>query len=224
MAWETASKEIINNILTDITSLQENNEIPAQDSSDNILIRDAVGGKTDTTEGNSVVSLIKTNFKEIEYAEHHLHHKSKTYGKSADQSGNNWATENVFTPYVAISGAGDFGSDSNDEAKVFGSEDTPVWPGQEFFDPGEIIVTNVSNDNLFLIRIAWGIGTLSEAIAAGQYSTKPAKFDSTNPQVTANTSVILSTEKLAVGTKVWVQIKNGTNNATINFFVDAHGY
>lgn len=157
-------------------------------------------------------------------AEGHVHNASRTFGKSADQSGNNWATEDRLTPFVAISGNGDYGSDANDEAKIFGSDDTPFITGQLYFDPGEIIVTNVSNDNVFVIRMAWGTGTLTEAIAAGQYSTKPAKFDSVNPQLTANTTVKIGTPKLPVNTKVWVQVKNNTDNASINFLVDSHGY
>lgn len=161
---------------------------------------------------------------ETYFIEHHVHGRSRTFGKSADQSGTNWATEDTFNPFVATSGNGDYGSDLNDEAKVFGTTDTPFISGQEYFDPGEIIVSNVSNDNMYIIRIIWGSGTMADAIAAGQYSTKPAKFDSVSPQLTANVSVRINTPKLAVGTKVWVQISNGTDNATLNFFVDAHGY
>ena len=123
-----------------------------------------------------------------------------------------------------MSGNGAYGSDPNDEAKVFGTDDTPFIAGQTHFDPGFLTVSNVSNDNMYIIRIVWGTGTMAAAIAAGQYSTKAFKFDSTNPQLTSNELIHIGTPVLPNGTKVWVQIKNNTDNATINFFIDAHGY
>lgn len=211
-------------IKADGTAIKGLHDVPAADSAANTNIRDVIGRKDDTTSGNSIVSVLKETLQEAEYAEHHFHNRDRTYGISADQSGDNWATEDRLTPFVATSGNGDYGSDPNDEAKVFGAGDTPIIAGQTLFDPGEIIVSNVSNDNMFIVRVVWGTGTMAAAILAGQYSTKPAKFDSLNPQLTANTTVKIKTPKLAAGTKVWVQIKNNTDNSTLNFFVDAHGY
>lgn len=189
---------------------------------------DLVTVKADLTIIKADLITIKINqadmLSEIEYVEHHIHNRSRTFGKSADQSGDNWATEDRLMPFIATSGNNDYGADPGDEAKVFGSADTPFIAGQTYFDPGEIIVTNVSNDNVYIIRMIWGTGTMASAISAGQYSTKPAKFDSTNPQLTANTVVRINTPRIAAGTKVWVQILNGTDNATLNFLIDAHGY
>ncbi len=161
---------------------------------------------------------------EVEIIEHHLHAKSRVFGISADQSGNNWATEDRLAAFIAISGNGDFGSDPNDEAKVFGTADTPFITGQTYFDTGAITVTNVSNDNVYIIRIVWGTGTMADAVLAGQYSEKAFKFDSTNPQLTSNEQIDIGMPPIPVGTKVWVQVKNGTDNATLNFLVDVHGY
>ena len=161
---------------------------------------------------------------EVETIEQHFHAKSRVFGISSDQSGNNWATENRLTPFTVISGNGDFGTDENDEAKVFGTDDTPFIPGQTHFDPGTLTVSNVSNDNMYIIRIIWGTGTMADAISAGQYSARIFKFDTTNPQLTANELIIIGTPALRVGIKIWVQVKNTTDNATLNFFIDAHGY
>jgi len=223
----------IDNVQADTDALQLDTAAILADTTiikaDGVTLKaDTATLKADTTTLKADTTTLKSDTGDLlEYGEHiegHFHHKSRTFGISADQSGDNWATEDRLVPFVAISGNGDYGSDPDDEAKIFGTDDTPFISGQTTFDPGEIIVTNVSNDNVFIIRMIWGTGTMAAAISAGQYSTKPAKFDSTNPQLTANTVVNLSTPRLAVGTKVWVQTLNGTDNATINFLVDAHGY
>jgi hypothetical protein len=156
--------------------------------------------------------------------ERHFHHKNRTFGKSADQSGNNWATEDSLTPFRATSGNGVYGADANDEAKVFGSSDTPFISGHLFFDPGLIQVMAASVDTVYIIRLIWGLGTMADAIAAGQYSSIPARFDSVNPQLTAFLQIPVGCARLSVGTKVWIQIKNVTNNATMDFYHCAHGY
>jgi hypothetical protein len=169
----------------------------------------------------SINSQIAAN--ESSYIEDHIHRKSRVFGKSADQSGNNWATEDRLTPFRAISGNGDYGADANDEAKVFGSSDIPI-SGQTKFDPGEITVVGVNSDTEYIIRMVWGIGTMADAITAGQYSSKVVKFDSINPNVTSNVIIKIGTPRLAAGTKVWLQCKNATNNAYVDFYLDAHGY
>lgn len=162
---------------------------------------------------------------ETEIIEHHFHRRNRSFGKSADQSGNNWATEDRLTPFTAISGNGVYGADANDEAKVFGSSDTPFITGHTYFDPGYLLVTDVSDDDVYIIRMIWGTGTMADAITAGQYSTIPFKFDSVNLNLsTADTLIPIGNQRLAVGTKVWIQIKSSTDNATLSFYMDAHGY
>lgn len=161
---------------------------------------------------------------EIEFAEHHFHHKSRCYGKSADQSGNNWATEDGLTPFQCISGNNDFGSDLNDEAKVFGSSDTPFMAGHIFFDVGGILIVGVSVDTHYVLRLVWSTVDLATGLSAGNYSTKLIKFNSANPTISAGFPVQFDTPKIAVGTKVWTQCKNATDNATVDFLFNSHGY
>lgn len=155
---------------------------------------------------------------------YHLHNRERWFGKSADQSGNDWALEASLTPFRAISGNADFGSDLNDEALVLGTEDTPIITSQTHFDLHRLLIVGVSVDTPYILRIVYGTGTMADAITAGQYSDVMVKFDSVNPTVSAGTPVDLVFPRNLNGNKIWIQTKNATNNATIDFFVGVHGY
>jgi len=178
-----------------------------------------------TKQGIKMYDIPTEIIKEIEYIDHHLHGNSRVYGKSADQSGNDWALEFGLTAFRAISGNGNFGSDANDEAKVFGTDDTPFIAGQTLYDPGAITVTGVSSDFVYHLRFVYGTGTMADAIAAGQYSGLTVKFDSANPQQSAGIPLPLKIRKLPVGTKLWCQAKHSVDNAYIDFYMnECHGY
>ena len=151
----------------------------------------------------------------------HFHNREYWFGKSADQSGNNWGTRASLTPYQAISGNGDFGSDANDEAKCIGSADTPIRAGGTKFDFRRIQVVAVSSTTVYLLRIIHGTGTMAEAEAAGQY-TECAFFRQAPP--IRGDPVDLIQEKIAVGQKIWIRAKNATDNATIDFLAGIHEY
>lgn len=155
--------------------------------------------------------------------EEHLHSQEWWFGISTDQSGDNWAADRL-VPFQAISGNGDYGGDANDEAKVIGADDTPVGAGMTLFDMHRILIDAVSQGTVYKLRVVWGDGTMSEAILAGQYSESQFLFDSVNPQLSAGIPVDIRLPRLDVGTKVWVQCKNATDNATIDFYVGLHEY
>jgi len=170
------------------------------------------------------MSLSKNMATVIEAIEDHLHRRNRTFGKSSDQSGNNWATEDRLVPFQAISGNGVYGADADDEAKVFGTDDTPLITGENKFDPGMILLEDVSVDTTYILRLIWGSGTMADAITAGQYSTIPVMFDSTNPQLSAGIPFLIGIPQITVGMKLWIQAKNATDNATADFYLVAHGY
>jgi len=164
-------------------------------------------------------------YTDVKHIEGHIHRQSRTYGKSADQSGTNWATEDRLTTFQAISGNGVYGADANDEAKIFGTTDTPVITGQVKFDLAEAMIVSVSESTTYILRFVWGTGTMAAAITAGQYSTVTVLFDSANPQLSAGIPIAIGVKDLDVGTKVWCQAKNATDNATIDFYITGvHGY
>jgi hypothetical protein len=194
------------------------------DSGNNININDILGNKLDTRNGTSLVSLLKATHYEAEIIDSHEHRRSRVFGKSIDQSGTNWCTEDRLVPFRAISGANAYGSDADDEAKIFGATDTPFITGHLFFDPGMIQVVAASNDLTYILRLVWGTGTMAAAIAAGQYSAITSRFDSISPQATAFGQLIIGTNRIPVGQKVWLQVKNETDDAWIDFYISAHGY
>jgi hypothetical protein len=140
------------------------------------------------------------------------------FGKSADQSGNDWALEGSLTPFRSISGSADFGSDTNDEAKVFGIDDTPVIEGESNFNLMRLNVYQASVTTPYILRIIWGKTTMAQSIADEQYSTLEVSFDNF-----AGVPFQIAFPEILVGNKVWVQCKNATDNATFDFFVGIRG-
>lgn len=161
---------------------------------------------------------------EAEVTHQHIHSAESWFGKSADQSGNNWGTVATLTPYRAISGDGDFGSDTDDEAKVLGSADTPVISGKQSFDLHRLLVDTVSEATTYVLWIIWGTGTMAEAIAAGQFSYVYIICDETKGKTAGGAPFPIQTLRLAAGTKFWIQCKNATDDATVDFFIGLHEY
>jgi len=159
--------------------------------------------------------------------EKHFHNTERWFGKSADQSGvNSWATSvstgGMPTSFRAISGSNAFGGDANDEALVWGLYDTMGTDVK--LDLHEIFVTASSVTSLWIIRIVYGSGTMADAITAGQYTDFPLIADAA---VGGSIDVIVPVlmPRITIGThKVWIQGKNATNNATIDFLVGGHSY
>ncbi len=160
---------------------------------------------------------------EVEVIEQHLHNREHFFGKSADQSGNNWGGDTL-TAYRAISGNGVYGADANDEAKVIGSTDTPIEPGHATFDFREICVIALSSDTVYKIRIVWGMGTMADAIMAKQYSEDMLVTSTDKANKFGGAPFEVRMPILADGTRVWIQTRNATDNATMDFFVGFHEY
>lgn len=163
-------------------------------------------------------------YQEVFEIDHHIHNQEIWFGKSADQSGTNWATEGSLTAFQAISGNADFGGDANDEALVIGSTDTPVRTGKKYFDIRRIFVNAVTTDTVYYLRLVHGTGTMAAAITAKQYTVIPVKYDSANPTESAGIPIDLISLRFQIGTKIWMQAKNATNNATISFYIGLHEY
>jgi hypothetical protein len=156
--------------------------------------------------------------------ENHLHSRGRWLGLHGSPTATNWA-DDVLTPFVAISGNGVYGADTDDEADVLGTDDTPAISGMVKYDLHRILVVDVSVNTVYKLRIVYGTGTMADAITAGQYSELMVQFDSTNPQLSAGIPVDIHMPRLNAGTdKVWIQARNATDNATITFLVGLHEY
>ena len=174
-----------------------------------------------------VLQNLKSNrdvLEEVEILEQHVHNHERWFGKSADQTGNNWGTKATLTPYRAISGLGVFGADANDEALVLGSADTPAVAGASTYDLHRILVIDQDDTSVYVIRVIWGTGTMADAEAAEQYADVMAITDITLNNLAGGGPVDLIMTRVNVGTKVWIRIKNATNNVYLDFFVGLHEY
>lgn len=150
----------------------------------------------------------------------HFMNRERWFGISGDQSGNDWALEAGLTPFQAISGNGVFGADGNDEAKVIGTDDTPITAGKNFYMLHKLLVLDASVATVYLLRIVYGSDTMANNEAAGQYSDVGFIRES---GVGRGAPIELKMVMLRVGTdKVWIRAKNATDNATIDFLVGLH--
>lgn len=177
---------------------------------------DIVALQADVT---AIIADLVTIEQETYEIEHHLHNRERWFGKSADQSGNNWGTQASLTPYRAISGNNDFGQDGGDYAKVIGTDDTPAITGMAIFDAHRILITASSKSTDWILRIIYGASTMVAEEALGNYSDvmvqearKGAPIDIIMPRCACVTR------------KLWVRAKNVTDNATIDFFIGIHEY
>jgi len=170
--------------------------------------------------GTDIASIVEDAYE----AAHHVHNREHWFGKSADQSGDDWALLEGLTTFQAISGNGDFGSDANDEAKVLGVDDTPIIAGQTKFDIHKILVQALSTDTPWIIRVVYGSGTMAAAISAGQYSEIMVQNIVTGSKAGGVPIQIMMPQCVAGTDQIWIQAKNATDNATCDFFVGVHGY
>jgi hypothetical protein len=156
--------------------------------------------------------------------EKHLHHRSRWFGKSGDQSGTNWATEASLTPFRCISGAGVWGADADDEAKVLGSTDTPIFVGSTKYDPHEIVACATSVAKCFYFRLIYGTGTMAAAITAGQYTMVTFVSENVAGPGAGGGIIEIPSLRLDDGDKLWAQCACDTDNATVDFLIGAHEY
>ena len=171
----------------------------------------------------TTLSLEQEIFDEIVEVEKHFHNREIWVGKLAVQTATEWA-DDTLSPYQAISGNNDYGSDANDEAQVLGTADTPITAGKVKFDFARIEVISLSSDTPYKLRIAWGTGTLAEALAANQCSELIVQNVVAGSK-SNGAPVDVKMPRLNCGSdKVWIQAWNATDNATADFLVGVHEY
>jgi hypothetical protein len=155
--------------------------------------------------------------------ERHFHGRERWRGKSADQSGNDWAADNL-TPFRAISGLNTYGADANDEAKVLGTDDTPIISGMVRYDLHRLMMVGASSSTAYKLRLIYGSGTMADAITAGQFSDMVIMSDPAVQHVPHDVFEVMMPRGTCGVTKVWFQAWNATDNATIDFLVGLHEY
>jgi len=180
--------------------------------------------KIDNKAVNGLAGVSNSLAYKVHEIENHLHSRERWFGISGDQSGNDWALAAGLTPFVAISGAADYGGDASDEAKIFGTDDTPVIAGSAYFDVHRMLILDVDHTTPYVMRLVWGTGTMAAAITALQFTEFAVMSDATNPQLAGAIPVEIMMPRIAVDTQVWMQAKNATDDSEIDFLIGMHEY
>lgn len=154
---------------------------------------------------------------EAEVVEEHLHGTDRWYGIKVPQTDTSWADATSMTAFQATSGNNTWGP----ALKVFGSADTLENPSFTYGDFGEILPVSNSSATVYRIRFIWGSSDNLTAINAGQWTE--AMFIRSNADNNRKIMQIRS-PRIPVTDKIWCQIWNASNNATLDFYISAHGY
>jgi len=182
-----------------------------QDQEEASKIANANAGGLSATSGSLAYTIAEV--------EKHFHNKQVWAGKLGSQTETNWAEINGLTAFRCTSGDGDFGSDASDEAQVFGSGDSSSANGA-YMDAGTVLIDSTSSTTAYVMRLVYGTGTLAAAISAGQYTTFMVRVPASSRAAPLN----IQMPRVAVGTKIWMQCKNATDNATVDFYIGGHFY
>lgn len=183
---------------------------------------DAIKAKTDNLPSDPAdQSLLTDNLnaimEELEAFEEHFHNEELWFGISADQSGEDWGEQDTLTPFVATSGNNAWGTAGTDPAKVAGLLDSGAGEG----DFHRILVVANTSATVYKGRIIWGTGTVAQGVAANQYT----EFMFIRDAVASQRKIFdIMMPRLPAGNRVWLEIWNATNDATLTFFVGAHVY
>jgi len=163
--------------------------------------------------------------------EKHFHNAERWYGIAANQTDPNpwaasWSVVGIPTAYRATAGTGaDFGTG----VQIWGVNDTLSVSGVSMtkLDLHRIFITAASQTSVYGFRIVWSstaIQTIGDAITAGQFGGIPIIADANQGgSIAVITDIMMPRISIGVS-KIWVQVKNITNAATIDFYVGLHGY
>ena len=180
--------------------------------------------KTDGVSTNGLAGVSNSLAYRVHEIEKHFHSRERWMGKAASQTATDWALESTLTPFTAISGTGVFGVDTNDEALVLGTDDTPVIAGMVKYDLHYILVATLSADTPYILRLIYGAGTMAAADSAGQYTDIMVHNIVTGSKAGGVPLPVMMPRVTCGVDKVWVRAKCATNNATATFFIGLHEY
>ncbi len=183
----------------------------------------------DAATGTEVVDLrggtatMQQAYDESYGAEKHIHNYERWFGISGDQSGNDWALESSLAPFVATSGAADFGT----AIKVLGTTDTPDQADMVKYDPHRIFVTDMNTNTLYILRFIFdcdGDEVANTAEGKGYYTDTPFIAPDTNVNRVGGVAVTIITKQVISGIRLWAKVKNALTAKTLNFYIGIHEY
>lgn len=152
---------------------------------------------------------------------YHNHNVERWWGATGAPDETNAIDANLTVPFQATSGADEWGA----AIPICGASDNPVLSGMTEFDPHRLIITDMDSEtDAWRIRLIYGTGTSADAIAAGQWSEVMLISRIATGAISGGVPVDFRMPQISVGTKLWAQSWNDTEDAVLSFFWGAHGY
>lgn len=151
--------------------------------------------------------------------ERHFHGYRRAFGLAAVPAGETHRADTITTspaPFQIDAGNDTWGT----AIQVFGSEDTPS--GWDYFDPNLISIVSVETANVtYLIQLIAG-ATAAAGVTAGTYSDLVFRPQSVQGRPGW---IEIGFRRQAAGTKLWARTwARGENTATLDFYLEMHGY
>lgn len=166
-----------------------------------------------------VDSITRDSWNNSKAIQDHFHNYEVTFGLATVPTATHFGDVESLNPYIVTSGNNAFGV----PLQALGTSDTPFRVGSISFDPRRVSVVDVSNNTPFILRTIWGNATqtAAQAITALQYTDNIIHQPTANGQNKPHDIWMI---RLPSGTQLWFQIKNATNNATMNILFGLHEY
>lgn len=149
-----------------------------------------------------------------------LHNVERWWGALQEPNETN-AIDHGLTPFRALSGDNDWGP----AIPICGTADLPTLIESETYNPHRLLVVNMGGEvDMWRIRLIYGTGTPRGAIATDQWSEVMIIADDMDTGLPRGQPIEIGMVKLPIGTKLWAQVWNDTNEAPFQFFWGCHGY
>ena len=142
--------------------------------------------------------------------------RERWYGAEATPTEKFALGKDLAVPFVATSGNNTWGA----AIPIVGSRDDPAAKGTSSFHIHRINIEASSEDSTYMIRFLYGSTSLKEASNADRYTEKMIVATAAHPLAGGGRSITIRCQELrSRHHKVWAQVWNVTNLATLTFFI-----
>jgi len=183
-----------------------------------------ISNETDKIDGAAVDGLggtVNSLAYKVHEIEKHFHGRERWWGATGAPTETNAIAATVTVPCVARSGGNTWGT----AIPICGTGDNPVLATDAKFDAHRIFVVDLDDDTTpWRVRLIYGTGTSADAITAGQWTEMMTMTNAVPGNRAGGSPVDVMMPRVDVGTKVWVQVWNDTNEEDLSFYWGAHGY
>ena len=147
--------------------------------------------------------------------------RERWWSAAAAPTEKNAIGKDLAVPFVATSGNDTWGV----AIPVIGSRDDPAAKGTSSFHIHRINIVASSEDSTYMIRFLYGSTSLEEAAQAQRYTEKMVVATAAHPLAGGGRALTIRCQELqSRHHKVWCQVWNVTNLATLTFFLGCHGH